>query len=268
MQGQHALVHDRYNELMQLLHEAKQHGQLTLLSTTLSLDMVQEKLSLNDIDVLIVQSAYEQFGDPQKINDTIVLQPGSRGMRIARLDIEVNNDNKISSWKHEVIPLPESIADAPRLTTWYQEYNQKVKEEYLRRTEIRKKLQSGESKFIGEAACKTCHMAQHAKWSESQHAIAFEDLETVNKSFDPACIICHTVGFDQDGGFVDVEMSSHLLGVQCESCHGPSRDHVQSGGKKPVTNFQWKKEKICGQCHTQPHSPSFSLQTYWSKIAH
>ena len=76
---------------------------------------------------------------------------------------------------------------------------------------------------------RNCHMKQYQVWSESQHAIAYEDLEIVEKAFDPACVKCHVVGFDKPGGFLDINVTGHLMNVQCESCHGAGRGHVEKG---------------------------------------
>jgi len=268
MQGEHQLVNDNHNALLNLIKEAKQQGNVTVLMTTQDLETIQQQISLEDIDILLVKSAYEVFGKPQKIKNTLVLQPGSRGMRVGHLELVIDEKNQIKTWNNKVIPLPDSMPDAPRLNAWYAEYNEKVKADYLRRTAIQKKKRSGESNYAGEELCKNCHAKQHKIWSESQHAIAFEDLEAVNKSFDPSCIVCHTVGFNKPGGFLDIDITANLMGVQCESCHGASRAHVQSGGQKPVANSKWKRQKMCAQCHTQPHSPAFSVDKYWPKIAH
>ena len=70
------------------------------------------------------------------------------------------------------------------------------------------------------------------------------------------------------GGFIDPDTTPSLMNVQCESCHGAARKHVESGGIKPVANANWPSIRMCEQCHTQPHSPGFNFETYWPKIAH
>jgi hypothetical protein len=268
MQGDHAVVGDNVVKINAEIAKADADGFITVLLTALPLESVKDKFDLNMVDILLVRSSYEVFGEPKQDGKTLVLQPGSRGMRIARLDLNLTTRGDIDSWTHKVIPLPSDVADAPRMQSWYAAYNDDVKQDYLKRVEIRKQLESGASNFAGERTCKTCHAAQHKKWFASQHAIAYEDLESVNKAFDPACIECHTVGFGKPGGFVDMSMTPHLLNVQCENCHGAAKEHAESMGKKPVGNHTWSKEQICGQCHVQKHSPSFSIEKYWPKIAH
>lgn len=267
MQGQHSLADDSPLALRAALKQAKKDGELTIVASTLSSEQFAKQVGLENVDVLIEGSAYEVFGKARREQQTLVVQPGSRGMRLGRLDLMLNA-GRIEKWQHAVLPMPESIADAPQMLAWYEEYNARVKADYLQRVETRKQQESGESPFVGEAVCQTCHQKQHKIWFDSQHAIAYEDLEDVNKAFDPACIKCHTVGFEQAGGFFDMNITGHLLGVQCESCHGAGRAHVEAAGNGALPNSSWPKEKICGQCHVQKHSPGFDFKTYWPKIAH
>ena len=268
MHGDHTMVSDNAAQINADIAQADAAGDITVLLTALPLEAVKDRFDLKAVDILFVRASYEVFAEPLKEGKTVVLQPGSRGMRIASLGLEVDKAGNIADWTHKVIPLPSNVADSPRMAKWYAAYNDEVKQDYLKRVEIRKQMESGASNFAGEQACKTCHVAEHKKWMDSQHAIAYEDLESVNKAFDPACIVCHTVGFGQPGGFVDMSLTPHLLNVQCENCHGAAREHAESKGVKPVPNRDWPKEKICGQCHVQKHSPSFSLEKYWPKIAH
>ena len=62
--------------------------------------------------------------------------------------------------------------------------------------------------------------------------------------------------------------SAHHATIPCENCHGAGKEHAKSGGQKPLANKGWSKEKMCGQCHVQKHSPSFDIEKYWPKIVH
>jgi 2',3'-cyclic-nucleotide 2'-phosphodiesterase (5'-nucleotidase family) len=268
MQGKHQVVDNNKEALLNSLAQAKKDHAITILSTTLSLKKARKRFSFDNIDILLLRSAHEVYGEPEMSGSTLVLQPGSRGMRLGRVDFSIDTNNKISTYQHEVIRLPDSVPDAANYADWYIEYNAKVKENYLKHVETRKKLETGESPFAGEEVCKTCHAAQHKIWQDSKHAQAYEELEAVNKAFDPDCIVCHTVGFEKTGGFIDATVTANLINVQCESCHGAGREHATSGGAKPVANHQWPNEKMCAQCHVGSHSPSFKFETYWPKIVH
>jgi 2',3'-cyclic-nucleotide 2'-phosphodiesterase (5'-nucleotidase family) len=268
MHGKHQTVDADLETLRQSLQQARQRGAVTLLSTTMTLDQAKATLPLELVDLLFIRAAYEVFGEPQKVGDTLVLQPGSRGMRIGRIDLTFNNDGRIQQWRNEVISMPATIANDQSLMPWYDEYNAKVKASYLERVALRKAREKGQSPFVSEEVCKNCHTAEHDKWRTTLHSKAFSKLEKVGKSFDPACIKCHTVGFEKEGGFIDVDATPQLMNVQCENCHGAGRAHSESKGIKPTANKGWQPPQVCGQCHIQTHSPSFKFENYWPKIRH
>jgi len=268
MQGEHGAASEAIDSLQQDIAIAKQNGATTVLASTLTLEEAQQQLPLDDVDILIIRANYEEYGKPQQISRTLVIQPGSRGMRLGRLDITTTNNGDIQKWQHRIIALPKSVGDAPRMAAWYEEYNATVKEQYEKSVVLRKALETGEGPFAGEQQCHSCHQQEYAAWAKSRHAQAFYTLQDVRKAFDPNCIICHTVGFDKRGGFIDPDTTPLLMHVQCESCHGAAREHAGSGGVSPVANADWSNVRICGQCHTQPHSPGFNFDTYWPKIAH
>ncbi len=268
MKGEHGMVSEDTDGLRQALAIAKGEGATTILASTLILDQAQQRLPLDDVDILVIRANYEEYGEPQRVGGTLVVQPGSRGMRLGRLDLTTGSNGDIAKWHHQVIALPKSVGDAPRMEDWYEDYNAQVKQQYEKSVAMRKALETGESPFAGAEQCQSCHQQEFAVWSKSHHAKAFYTLQDVKKAFDPNCIVCHTVGFDKVGGFIDPDTTPSLMHVQCESCHGAARKHVESGGLQPVANADWPGIRMCQQCHTQPHSPSFNFDSYWPKIVH
>ncbi|RDE19704.1 hypothetical protein DV711_12555 [Motiliproteus coralliicola] len=267
MQAQSPITEDP-KPVQQALDQAKQRGLLTVLSTSLPLEKAQQLFQLDSVDILLIKSAYEQFAEPQQLGNTLVLQPGSRGQRFALLNLELGAEKRILNWSQQVFDLPVDIANAERLNQWYEDYNETLRQDYLERVKKRKALKSGDSPYGGQQLCQACHQPQHEIWSQSQHAQAFTDLEEVGKAFDGHCVGCHVVGYEQEGGFLDQELTPNLSGVQCENCHGPAKEHALSAGKTATPNKGLPKEQICSGCHVKEHSPSFKPELYWPKIAH
>lgn len=261
-------AHAQNQTLLTALKAAKEQGQVTLLTTTLSREDVTQRFDLANVDIVLVKSAYEKFGPPVMTNHTLFLQPGSRGMRLGRTVVQLDSRGNIASFQHEVISMPTSVPDAPRMQAWYDAYNAAVKEAYLRSVAIRKATKSGDRNYVGVEQCQECHKDAADVWTKTSHARAFDTLERVGKAFDPYCIGCHTVGFKDEGGFIDQAVTAHLTHVQCENCHGQGRAHIASGGKDPLGHAGWDKARMCGQCHIPKHSPGFELESYWPKIAH
>jgi Cytochrome c554 and c-prime len=122
-----------------------------------------------------------------------------------------------------------------------------------------------DSKFVGNDACAGCHSSAVDVWKNSKHSHAFQTLKDKQRTSDPDCVSCHVVGFSEKGGFVSEEKSPQLANVQCESCHGPRKDHVTNPSLK---TGKTAAKDACATCHTPPHSPGFDNKKYWEMIKH
>jgi hypothetical protein len=146
-------------------------------------------------------------------------------------------------------------------------YNRALAEDFARESSL-KSQKIKDNPYVGSEACRACHAKAYEVWRLSRHATAFETLLAKGKSMDGQCVSCHVVngGKNSEFGFISRDLTPHLVGVQCENCHGPRRDHL----KNPVT--QGKRVKItpdvCVRCHHDPHSPKFDFGAYWLKIRH
>jgi hypothetical protein len=139
-----------------------------------------------------------------------------------------------------------------------------AQEESMKRLTAAKLGALKNSKFVGSEKCTSCHSTSHTVWAKSKHSTAFATLEKISRTSDPECVSCHVVGFSEDGGFISAQETPHLANVQCESCHGPSKDHLENISEKPKGNAS----KSCKTCHTPPHSPKYDPKKYWDKIKH
>jgi len=98
-----------------------------------------------------------------------------------------------------------------------------------------------EHAYIGTKKCKKCHIKEFKSWEQTKMANAFEILKPgeraeqktavgldPNKDYttDPACIKCHVVGYEKEGGYVDEATTPDLVGVGCEMCHGAGGTYV------------------------------------------
>ena len=73
------------------------------------------------------------------------------------------------------------------------------------------------------------------QWSATRHAFAYQTLQKKERYFDAGCVSCHTTGFGYSTGFQIGDPDSTLEGVQCETCHGPGKQHV---GNPKNTNIR------------------------------
>ncbi|MHC5109815.1 MAG: multiheme c-type cytochrome [Planctomycetota bacterium] len=112
-------------------------------------------------------------------------------------------------------------------------------------------------KFAGSDVCISCHTNTHGDWQETLHATALDALKSIGQETNAECLPCHTVGFGEDGGYVDEATTLSLANVGCESCHGAARDHVDNVGDESMRPIKDISAEVCGACHTGSHHPNF-----------
>lgn len=124
----------------------------------------------------------------------------------------------------------------------------------------------GSARLAGSLACQSCHEDDFEIWHDSPHAHAWATLEKVGAHVDASCQRCHTTGFGLAGGFFRRadETSMRRLDVGCESCHGPSSEHVAD----TTNRTPWQAADSCLVCHDHENSPQFQYESYWAQVAH
>jgi len=147
--------------------------------------------------------------------------------------------------------------------------------------------------YVGSDKCKKCHEEAYKVWEGSGHSHAWQTLADASKPSlrhkDPECIICHTVGFGYQTGFVDAGKTPKLKDVGCESCHGPSSEHLKSTSDETWHKLMnpWKAkdkqseteskvrlqrlDQFCQTCHDMDNDVTWvnqGLAKKWPKIAH
>ena len=119
--------------------------------------------------------------------------------------------------------------------------------------------------YVGTKVCADCHDEAYAFWKKSKHAKAWKTLEDDNKHFDLTCIACHTVGYQEPGGFCRLADVGVLKDVGCENCHGPGSIHAED--EDPDSIVLASTENTCAKlCHVPEHSDRFEYTTYLKEI--
>jgi hypothetical protein len=113
------------------------------------------------------------------------------------------------------------------------------------------------SGYVWESGCKDCHEDLHAAWRSTKHATAINRLTASERQ--QVCVGCHVTGADR---LLDVDGKQPNANVQCESCHGPGRAHVEatkSGGPGKGNIVRKPAQQTCERCHNakSPHFRGF-----------
>jgi hypothetical protein len=128
------------------------------------------------------------------------------------------------------------------------------------------------AKYVGSESCSECHVEDYETWEETKHAHAWQtlvDAEPVRYGWPvtayPDCVACHTVGYGERSGFVNMDRTPRLGSVGCEACHGAGSAHVESGG---TTLMGRVGAASCTGCHDFEQTPDFDFVTLWRIISH
>lgn len=225
-----------------------------------------------------------QTGNPQQIGESTLFVVGHKGKYTGL--VGWYPDLKEQPFRTELVKLDgKRFKNAPKMLDHMRFYQELLKDSKLAETEPTVRHSSG-ADFVGAEKCGECHTKAFAKWSTTGHAKAFESLRKgrrgIPRLYDPECLACHVAGwhpqevFRYETGYLNEKASAHLLGNQCENCHGPGSKHielVESGelieARKLVRVTKKQAENsACYSCHDLDNSPHFSFETYWPKIAH
>ena len=140
------------------------------------------------------------------------------------------------------------------LTDFYREVAQSIQFVPLFSSQFLEK--QTENGYVSATACQNCHQQAYRQWAATRHAFAFETLLKKERYFDPSCVSCHTTGFGYPTGFQIEDATSPLKGVQCETCHGPGKQHIKNPQKLNIRRAN--NTILCLECHDTKHSPGFA----------
>ncbi|MGE5619203.1 MAG: multiheme c-type cytochrome [Sphingomonadaceae bacterium] len=135
-------------------------------------------------------------------------------------------------------------------------------------------IRAGEYIGTGLGNCFQCHPGTTQGWSETGHATMLKTaINSGDTHYTEGCIRCHSTGYTpgaDNGGFTSVQQGTgwefpskeamasdgdkwaempillqNMANIQCESCHGPAKNHVEKGAKMASS----MDDGICNQCH-------------------
>lgn len=221
--------------------------------------------------------------NPLKIGQTTLVTVGHKGKHTGLVGWypEAADDK----FKFDLVKLDgKRFKDDPRMIEHMKFYQDMLKDSQLAETEPALQHPSG-AKYVGAEKCGECHTKAFAKWSETGHASAFDSLREgrrgIPRMFDPECLSCHVTGWHPqqvlryDSGYINEKMSAHLLGNQCENCHGPGSKHIElvenddlEAARKLVKVTLKQAQTFCYDCHDLDNSPHFVFEEYWPEVAH
>ena len=209
---------------------------------------------LHDVDVLIRPDETETIA-----SESGTLHVGSKpeGKTLGVLALWIGSDGELTRYHATQLSLTGDVGESQPvrqlLTDFYQEGAQSSDFTPLFANQhLEQDQQNG---YVSATACQRCHQEEYLQWSATRHAFAFETLLKKERYFDAGCVSCHTTGLGYPTGFQIGDPDSALKGVQCETCHGPGKQHVGNPKKSNIRSAA--DTSLCLECHDTKHSPGF-----------
>lgn len=240
----------------------------------------------------------EASGKPTVVGDTWIIETGTKGRSVGVLGYYPKKAKQ--PFRFELVELDsERFQGDKRMNAVMRDYQRRLKDEKLAMSDKERLQHPSGFTFVGADACGKCHQQAYDHWKTTGHFKGFESLlhgrgedDWVPRQFDPECLSCHVTGWEPqlfkryESGYLSEEASAHLLGQQCENCHGPGSQHTEveqafAANKKAVSDEELEKfreavrvstenleNKVCRQCHDAENSPDFNFERDWPKVEH
>ncbi|MFW5731551.1 MAG: multiheme c-type cytochrome [Desulfonatronovibrionaceae bacterium] len=125
--------------------------------------------------------------------------------------------------------------------------------------------------YVGSETCGQCHSYEYENFTTySKKAKSWESVSVMAPKLTreelEECYQCHTTGYQQ-GGFISYEDTPELSDVGCETCHGPGREHAESGGYPDLIQRLPDIDDCLG-CHIEERNKAFSFRPLMYSGAH
>jgi 2',3'-cyclic-nucleotide 2'-phosphodiesterase (5'-nucleotidase family) len=235
------------------------------------------------VDVMVLGHRGDTLADPVVVGGgdegaSVAVEAGDQGRFLGRLDLHVvdgdpgfqvagaRQQTASGSWLgNRIVRLDTSVVSDEAMRAFIKPHIAENRRRAQRKLPVGLTAQAGTDGVLAEgakenwtfassAACALCHKPQTEQWRTTAHAYAMVTLENKGRERDPACLRCHSVGFDQPGGTRNLQTAVAYFGdVGCESCHGPSVKHIRTQDKTGTTRAV--PEAVCTRCHRPEQSP-------------
>lgn len=120
-----------------------------------------------------------------------------------------------------------------------------------------------ENSYVGAEACKDCHEENYERFMKhSKKAHTDRSVKIMASDLSPReltqCYECHTTGYGKPGGFVSYEETPTMAIAGCEVCHGPGKNHVESGDPDDIKGKLTMAD--CETCHNEERVKTFDFK--------
>lgn len=170
------------------------------------------------VDVIVGAHSLDVLTNAAVEGKTLIVQPHNEGQQIGFL--QWNRAEPLKS-DHRLVDLGKDLHADNEIDKLMAEYREKI-----RQLAVQDSASVGVSassvKFVANPGqCRTCHQKQYDFWAKTKHASAYLVLFAKNQHFDPECIMCHSIGFEDPRGFRKIAEPIVLTGKPARKAGSP-----------------------------------------------
>lgn len=151
------------------------------------------------IDILIEAKRPVELPKPEKIGQTIVVSPGSRGANLGELHLVLDPQRRISGYNGHLVALSTEVKEDPVVKARVEQHKEGERLRGQREAEAEKAARPPRP-YATSTACAGCHNAEYNSWVTTKHGVALNSVLLENKQNDKTCLSCHTTGFGRPVG--------------------------------------------------------------------
>lgn len=182
-------------------HLRRKGVHLVVVLSRLGLEADRKLAKMGLADVIVGSRSLDVLDKAVVVGKTIIVQPMNQGQHIGELTLDVNDPSK---FEHKLIELDETLEVQNATKKAMEELKTEIRQVALNES-TKAAPTSSERPFVAHPRqCRICHSKQYDFWATTKHASAYLVLFSKNQHFDPQCVGCHSLGFQQDGGFNNI----------------------------------------------------------------
>jgi len=171
-----------------------------VLLSHLGLTLDRELAQLGVVDVIVGSHSLDVLSKPEAFGTTVIVQPQNQGQQIGQL--EMMKSAVLPS--HQLVDLTKVWDGENEVATLMKGHKDQIREIALKGAPV-SVPSTTERPFVAHPQhCRTCHQKQYDFWATTKHSSAYLVLFAKNEHFNPECIGCHSLGFQEPGGYESI----------------------------------------------------------------
>ncbi len=156
---------------------------------------------LEGVDLIVGAHSLDALAEPIRVANTAIVQTQNQGQQIGRIRLKLPERQWLD---HKVTDLDVDTVSDEAVLKAIADNKEAIRQMGLKQSVHSAPTLDGRPYVANSAYCKNCHSKQYDFWAGTKHSSAILVLFAKNQHFDPECISCHALGFEQPGGFSSI----------------------------------------------------------------